>query len=38
MSCATGTVFNPALKVCDWPYNVPACNGDNDTGSGSNSN
>ena len=22
-SCGPGTVFNPTLKVCDWPYNVP---------------
>ncbi|KAL3123442.1 hypothetical protein niasHT_004614 [Heterodera trifolii] len=23
--CAKGTVFNPALAVCDWPANVPGC-------------
>lgn len=23
--CASGTVFNPAIKTCDWPYNVPGC-------------
>ena len=23
--CAQGTVFNPELGSCDWPYNVPGC-------------
>ncbi|XP_015191626.1 PREDICTED: uncharacterized protein LOC107074585 isoform X1 [Polistes dominula] len=25
MDCGPGTVFNPALSVCDWPYNVRGC-------------
>ncbi|CAI2297282.1 unnamed protein product [Caenorhabditis sp. 36 PRJEB53466] len=25
MRCPSGTVFNPALSVCDWPNAVPAC-------------
>ena len=25
MPCGEGTVFNPKLKVCDWPYNVDGC-------------
>ena len=25
MPCGEGTVFNPDLKVCDWPYNVTGC-------------
>ncbi|XP_076822933.1 mucin-2-like [Clavelina lepadiformis] len=25
MPCAPGTVFNPAIGVCDHPYNVPKC-------------
>nr|CAB3230582.1 chondroitin proteoglycan-2-like [Phallusia mammillata] len=25
MPCAPGTVFNPAIGVCDWPYKVPGC-------------
>ncbi|XP_076822021.1 uncharacterized protein LOC143468590 [Clavelina lepadiformis] len=27
MPCASGTVFNPAIGVCDHPYNVPKCGG-----------
>ncbi|XP_076673301.1 uncharacterized protein LOC143371719 isoform X4 [Andrena cerasifolii] len=23
--CGPGTVFNPAVSVCDWPYNVRGC-------------
>jgi len=25
MPCAAGTVFNPQLRACDWPFNVPGC-------------
>lgn len=25
MDCGPGTAFNPAISVCDWPYNVPGC-------------
>ncbi|KAJ8706981.1 hypothetical protein PYW08_011115 [Mythimna loreyi] len=25
--CQPGTVFNPAIQACDWPYNVPQCEG-----------
>ncbi|CAJ0948564.1 unnamed protein product, partial [Mesorhabditis belari] len=25
MPCGPGTVWNPNLTVCDWPYNVPGC-------------
>lgn len=25
MDCGPGTVFNPSISVCDWPYNVPGC-------------
>ncbi|XP_048513315.1 uncharacterized protein LOC105690556 isoform X5 [Athalia rosae] len=25
MDCGPGTVFNPAVSVCDWPYNVQGC-------------
>ncbi|XP_047361055.1 uncharacterized protein LOC124953555 isoform X3 [Vespa velutina] len=25
MDCGPGTVFNPAISVCDWPYNVRGC-------------
>ncbi|XP_043522587.1 uncharacterized protein LOC122535258 isoform X6 [Frieseomelitta varia] len=28
MDCGPGTAFNPAISVCDWPYNVPSCNED----------
>ncbi|KAK1135090.1 hypothetical protein K0M31_007860 [Melipona bicolor] len=28
MDCGPGTAFNPAISVCDWPYNVPRCNED----------
>ncbi|XP_057337127.1 uncharacterized protein LOC130675448 isoform X3 [Microplitis mediator] len=31
MDCGPGTVFNPSISVCDWPYNVPGC--DQTTGS-----
>ncbi|XP_053597438.1 uncharacterized protein LOC103578371 isoform X2 [Microplitis demolitor] len=31
MDCGPGTVFNPSVSVCDWPYNVPGC--DKTTGS-----
>ncbi|CAJ0963936.1 unnamed protein product, partial [Mesorhabditis belari] len=27
MPCAAGTVWNPVSTVCDWPRNVPQCNG-----------
>lgn len=27
MDCGPGTVFNPAVQVCDWPQNVPGCSG-----------
>ncbi|EFP03201.1 hypothetical protein CRE_28106 [Caenorhabditis remanei] len=27
MRCPSGTVFNPALSVCDWPSAVPSCGG-----------
>lgn len=27
MDCGPGTVFNPAVSVCDWPYNVKGCEG-----------
>ncbi|XP_043272593.1 uncharacterized protein [Venturia canescens] len=25
LDCGPGTAFNPAISVCDWPYNVPGC-------------
>uniref|UniRef100_V9IJ07 Chitin-binding type-2 domain-containing protein n=1 Tax=Apis cerana TaxID=7461 RepID=V9IJ07_APICE len=25
MDCGPGTVFNPAIMVCDWPRNVKGC-------------
>ncbi|XP_034936416.1 uncharacterized protein [Chelonus insularis] len=25
MDCGPGTVFNPQINNCDWPYNVPGC-------------
>ena len=25
MPCAPGTAFNPAIGVCDHPWNVPGC-------------
>ncbi|XP_012249478.1 uncharacterized protein LOC100742970 isoform X2 [Bombus impatiens] len=28
MDCGPGTAFNPAISVCDWPYNVPGCSKD----------
>nr|XP_026691566.1 calcium-activated chloride channel regulator 4-like isoform X2 [Ciona intestinalis] len=27
LSCQDGTVFNPTISVCDYPYNVPQCGG-----------
>lgn len=27
MDCGPGTVFNPAVSVCDWPNNVRGCEG-----------
>merc|ERR1712071_555692 len=24
-TCAQGTVFNPEIGSCDWPYKVPGC-------------
>lgn len=27
MNCGPGTVFNPAIGVCDWPRNVKGCGG-----------
>merc|ERR1711936_50111 len=26
--CHDGLFFNPAISVCDWPWNNPGCNGD----------
>ncbi|XP_017796224.1 PREDICTED: uncharacterized protein LOC108577555 [Habropoda laboriosa] len=31
MDCGPGTAFNPLISVCDWPYNVPACDKDKPT-------
>ncbi|KAH7707715.1 Neurotrypsin [Aphelenchoides avenae] len=25
--CGPGTAYNPNVGVCDWPYNVPGCDG-----------
>merc|ERR1719397_510164 len=27
MACEDGTVFNPQVRICDWPSNVKECRG-----------
>ncbi|XP_046650072.1 chitin-binding domain protein cbd-1-like isoform X2 [Daphnia pulicaria] len=33
--CPAGLVFNPAIGTCDWPYNVPGCEGGSSDQAGS---